>query len=406
MRLSQYIGLVCGLGFSLTLPACAEGESTTTSAAVEPHSDPDTAQHTTIAVSPSQDYPMQLRQIADGLEHPWSIAFLPDGEILVTERTGRLRRIVNQQLMTAPVSGLPNIHAVGQGGLLDLALHPDFANNRWLYFSYTDRTKDGLTTNLARAHYQQGKLTDLTVLFSAQPRSDQGQHFSGRIIFDRLGYLYLSIGDRGEMQRAQDRNDHAGSLIRLHDDGRVPDDNPLVGQPRTKPELYSWGHRNIQGMTLHPETGEIWTTEHGARGWDEINRIQRGLNYGWPLVTHGVNYNGQPISQQSERADLESPLLHWTPSIAPSGLTFYTGSDFPAWHGQLLSGALKDRLISRIHVTATDAGWQAQEQERLLQDFGQRIRDIRQAPDGTLWLLTDARNGQVLQLKPASTHDQ
>lgn len=394
--------LMLGCCVSLSLSACANVDAPSPAQSATPE------QATSgIQTIKTQQYSIELHKIADGLQHPWSIAFLPDGEILVTERAGRLRRIVDRQLLAEPVGGLPDIHAVGQGGLLDLALHPDFARNRWLYFSYTDRTPDGLTTNLARGRYENGTLTAVQRLFSASPRSDQGQHFSGRIVFNHLGYLYLSIGDRGEMQRAQERNDHAGSVIRLHDDGRIPDDNPWVGQPNIKPEIYSWGHRNIQGMTVHPTTGEIWATEHGARGGDEINRIQRGQNYGWPLVTHGVNYDGQPISAQTERADLVSPLLHWTPSIAPSGLTFYSGNDFPAWQGQLLSGALKDRLISRLSMTSSASngqasGWQVKEQERFLQQFGQRIRDIRQAPDGSLWLLTDERNGQVLQLKPAS----
>jgi len=400
------IALACCSVISLAACAKIDPDSTAQNGNSEPQAITASPFSTPIQIIQTQQYSIGLHQIAEGLQHPWSIAFLPDGEILVTERAGRLRRIVDQQLLAQPVTGLPEIHAIGQGGLLDLALHPDFANNRWLYFSYTDRTSDGLTTNLARGRYENGALTQVQRLFSALPRSDQGQHFSGRVVFDWLGDVYLSIGDRGEMQRAQDRNDHAGSVIRLHDDGRIPDDNPWVGQPNIKPEIYSWGHRNIQGMTVHPVTGEIWVTEHGARGGDEINRIQSGQNYGWPLVTHGVNYDGQPISAQTERADLVSPLLHWTPSIAPSGLTFYSGNDFPAWQGQLLSGALKDRLISRVSVTDQDpsepaSDWQVTEQERFLQDFGKRIRDIRQAPDGTLWLLTDERDGQVLQLKPA-----
>lgn len=350
----------------------------------------------------TQHYSLALEIVAGNLEHPWSIAFLPDGEMLVTERPGRLRRIVDGELLAEPVAGLPDVAASGQGGLLDLALHPAFADNQLLYFSYSDQTSDGMTTRVARARYESGQLQEVEPIFEALPRSSGGRHFAGRLVFDPDGYLYISVGDRGEMARAQDPADHAGSIIRLHDDGSVPEDNPFVDQSQVRDEIFTWGNRNPQGLTIHPQTGEVWSNEHGPRGGDEINLIRSGLNYGWPEVTHGVNYSGFSITPHTELPGMESPLLHWTPSIAPSGMTFYTGSDFPLWQGQIFSGALRDRLVSRVSVTETDEGYQLHEEERFLQEFGQRIRDIRQGPDGYLWLLTDENPGQVVRILPAA----
>lgn len=350
----------------------------------------------------TEHYPLQLEIVADDLQHPWSIVFLPEGEILVTERPGRLRRIVEGVLLSEPVTGLPQVAASGQGGLLDLALHPAFEDNRLLYFSYSDETRDGMTTRVARARYEKGALSDIEPIFEALPRSGGGRHFAGRLVFDPDGYLYISVGDRGDMPRAQDPNDHAGSIIRLQDDGQVPDDNPFVGQSGKRAEIFTWGNRNPQGLTLHPETGEIWSNEHGPRGGDEINLIRAGLNYGWPEVTHGVHYSGFSITPHTELPGMESPLLHWTPSIAPSGITFYTGSDFPEWQGQLFSGALRDRLISRVSVTGSNGEYSLIEEERFLQEFGKRIRDIRMGPDERLWLLTDENPGQVVRILPAT----
>jgi len=346
-------------------------------------------------------YSLSLDIVADNLAHPWSIVFLPDGEMLVSERPGRLRRILDGELLAEPVTGLPEVAASGQGGLLDLALHPEFSQNRLLYFSYSDQTPDGMTTRVDRARYEDGRLDKLEPVFEALPRSSGGRHFAGRLVFDHEGYLYISVGDRGEMARAQDPADHAGSIIRLNDDGTIPDDNPFVDQSEGRDEIYTWGNRNPQGLTVHPQTGEVWSNEHGPRGGDEINLIRSGLNYGWPEVTHGINYSGFSITPHNELPGMESPLLHWTPSIAPSGITFYTGSHFPLWQGQIFSGALRDRLISRVSVTETEEGYHLHEEERFLQEFGQRIRDIRQGPDGYLWLLTDENPGQVVRILPA-----
>lgn len=346
----------------------------------------------------TQHYKVKLDVVAEGLSHPWSIAFLPSGDQLITERDGHLRFIHQGQLHPDPIAGVPDVAAVGQGGLLDVVLHPEFELNRWVYLAYSDQTSEGLTTRIMRARLHNHELVDQEELFEALPRSSGGRHFGGRMVFDHTGYLYLTVGDRGDMERAQDGRDHAGTIIRLHDDGSVPSSNPFVGNDTVKDEIFTMGNRNPQGMTLHPKTGEVWSNEHGPRGGDEINRIQAGLNYGWPRVTHGINYIGTTITRHTELPGMESPLLHWTPSIAPSGIVFYTGDEFPLWQGQILNGALRDQLVSRVSLTESENGYQLNEEERMLQGFGQRIRDIRQAPDGQIWILTDHAQGQVIRL--------
>ncbi|MCD8512923.1 MAG: PQQ-dependent sugar dehydrogenase [Nitrincola sp.] len=303
------------------------------------------------------------------------------------------------QLHPEPIAGVPSVAAVGQGGLLDVVLHPDFEQNGWIYLAYSDQTAEGLTTRVMRARLDGHRLVDQMDIFEALPRSAGGRHFGGRMVFDPDGYLYIAIGDRGEMERAQEGLDHAGTIIRLHDDGSIPADNPFVGNDQVWDEIFTLGNRNPQGMTLHPDTGEVWSNEHGPRGGDEINLIRSGLNYGWPLVTHGINYSGTRITQHTELTGMESPLLDWTPSIAPSGMMFYTGDEFPSWQGQILNGALRDRLISRVSVQQTDQGYELIEEERFLQGFGERIRDIRQSPNGEIWILTDHAQGQVVKLK-------
>ncbi|UCZ56100.1 PQQ-dependent sugar dehydrogenase [Desulfurispirillum indicum] len=348
----------------------------------------------------SELHHFHVEEVVGGLSHPWSIVFLPDGEVLVSERPGRLRLIRDGRLESIPVRGLPRIDPNGQGGLLDLALHPDFAENRWLYFSYVDRTSAGFTTNMARGRYLDGRLTEVQVLFTAFPRSSGGRHFGGRIVFDAAGYVYLSIGDRGQMERAQDFSDHAGSIIRLHDDGRIPADNPFADEADMKPEIYATGTRNAQGMAMHPLSGEIWMQEHGPRGGDEVNRLIAGANYGWPKATHGIDYDGSTITPHTELPGMESPLWHWTPSIAPSGMLFYAGDMFPHWQNQLFIGALRGQLISRLETSQDETGqWQVQEVEQFFEGQS-RIRDIRQAPDGSIWVLTDHNPGQVLRLIP------
>lgn len=335
-------------------------------------------------------------EVVGGLNHPWSMVFLPDGEILVSERSGKLRRIQNGKLLSASVSGLPEIEEHGQGGLLGLALHPKFADNRWLYFAFAGKGNDGYSTHLARGQYQDGKLTKVQELFAATPKSQASQHFGGRIAFDRAGYLYLTLGDRGNRDNAQDLSNHAGSLIRLHDDGRIPADNPFVNTSDAKPEIFDYGHRNIQGLAIHPATGQIWTCEHGPQGGDEINLEQAGANYGWPVITYGEEYGGGAVGAGiTEKTGMKQPVLYWTPSIAPSGMTFYTGDKYPGWQGNLFVGALKFQRISRITLDGTHFV----SEEKLIDHEIGRIRDIQQAPDGYLYVLTDESNAGFYRLE-------
>ncbi len=341
----------------------------------------------------------RVETVVDGLEHPWSLAFLPDGSLLITERPGRLRVVRDGRLLPQAVRGLPEIAARGQGGLLDVVLHPRFTDNRLIYFSYAAAGEGGYTTRVARGRFDGASLTlsNVQVLFEALPRSRRSHHFGSRLVFDRAGFLYITVGDRGDMDRAQQRDDHAGSVLRLHDDGRIPTDNPFVGQKNIRPEIYSYGHRNPQGMTLHPDTGAVWLHEHGARGGDEINIVRPGLNYGWPVITHGVDYTYLPIGIGTHKEGMEQPLHHWTPSIAPSGMAFYSGELFPHWRGNLFVGALVRTHLARLVLE----GEKVVAEEQLLTSLGRRIRDVRMGPDGRLWLLTDHDPGQLLRLDVA-----
>jgi aldose sugar dehydrogenase len=334
------------------------------------------------------------------LTHPWALAFLPDDSMLISERPGRLRVFRDGALLADPVPGLPPITATGQGGLLDLALHPGFEQNRWLYFTYAASVGNGVTTRLARARFEDDRLHDVEVLFTAEPASRGGRHFGSRIVFDRDGYVFLSIGDRGDMPRAQRLDDHAGTIVRLHDDGRVPGGNPFVGRDDARPEIYAYGVRNPQGMALHPRTGELWEHEHGPRGGDEINVIEAGLNYGWPVISHGIDYSGAPIGDGiREKEGMEQPLHHWTPSIAPSGMAFYQGEAFPEWEGDLLVGALAHRHLARLSF---DAENEVVSEVRMLEEWGSRIRDVR-VRDGLIYVLTDHDPGELLRIEPAGT---
>ena len=345
----------------------------------------------------SDAHAFRIVKLVEGLENPWSVAFLPDGRMLVTERAGRLRVIAGGKLEPKPIDGLPEVAQYGQGGLHDVALHPQFEKNRILYLAYAARGADGVGTELARARLAEGRLENLRVLFRQSPKGRAGQHFGGRIVFDRAGYLYLTLGDRGDRERAQLPDDHAGSVIRLHDDGRVPRDNPFAGKPGWKPEKFTLGNRNIQGAALHPQTGELWTHEHGPQGGDEINIIRAGVNYGWPVITYGRNYGlGTRIGEGTEKAGMAQPLYYWVPSIAPSGMAFYTGDRFPRWKGNLFVGALRSQLLVRLVLE----GEKVVKEERMLTGVLGRIRDVRAGPDGFLYLLTDERNGALVRLEP------
>jgi glucose/arabinose dehydrogenase len=347
----------------------------------------------------SDEHEFRVVTVVEGLQYPWGLAFLPDGRMLVTEREGRLRIIKDGKLDPQPVAGLPQIALHGQGGLLDVAHHPRFAENSLVYLAYAARGSDGVGTEVARGKLVGNRLENVQVIFRQQPKGGTGNHFGSRLVFDSAGMLYITLGDRGEMERAQKPDDHAGSVIRLHDDGRVPADNPFVGRAGWKPEKYTLGNRNIQGAALHPQTGMLWTHEHGPRGGDEVNVIRAGTNYGWPVITYGVNYGTRTrIGEGTAKPGMAQPLHYWVPSIAPSGMAFYTGEKFPRWRGDLFVGALKDQMLVRLKLD----GEKVVREERLLKDRLGRIRDVRVGPDGYVYLLTDEAAGVLARLEPAS----
>jgi glucose/arabinose dehydrogenase len=346
----------------------------------------------------SEEHSFRLVKVLEGLEQPWSLAFLPDGRMLVTEKAGQIRVVANGKLEQWPIEGLPQVAVHGQGGLQDVVPHPQFEKNRLLYFSFAARGSDGVGTELARGRLNGNRLEEVQVLFRQSPKGSRGQHFGGRIVFDRAGYVYLTLGDRGEMPRAQRPDDHAGSVIRLHDDGRVPKDNPFAGKPGWKPEKFTLGNRNMQGAALHPQTGKLWAHEHGPQGGDEVNVIRAGANYGWPVITYGVNYGiGTKIGEGARKEGMEQPIHYWVPSIAPSGMAFYAGDRFPRWKGSLFVGALRDQMLVRLKLD----GEKVVGEERLIKGVLGRIRDVRVSPDGYIYLLTDERNGVLARLEPS-----
>jgi glucose/arabinose dehydrogenase len=344
----------------------------------------------------SERHAFRLATVVGALEHPWSLTFLPNGDMLVTERPGRLRVIRQGRLDPQPVSGLPEVSAGGQGGLLDVVLHPDFAENGLIYLSYAGASVRGRSTEVARARFDGARLTGVETIYTVRPRSSGGRHFGSRLAFAPDGTLYVTAGERGTSERAQDLRDPAGSVIRITDDGGVPPDNPFVDRQDARPEIFSYGHRNPQGLTVHPETGELWAVEHGPRGGDELNLLRPGTNYGWPVITYGESYSGFPIGEGTEKPGMAQPVRYWVPSISPSGLAFYTGAAFPSWRGNLFLGALSGRALVRLELD----GDRVVHEERLLQDLGERIRDVRVGPDGLLYLLSDAEDGKLLRLEP------
>jgi aldose sugar dehydrogenase len=346
--------------------------------------------------------------VADGLIQPWSIAFLPGGDTLITERPGRLRILRQGKLLPQAVEGVPKVYHVGQGGLLEVMPHPNFASNRLLYLTYskTAGLEGDSRTALIRGRFENDKLVDVKEIFDAVSKG-RG-HYSGKVAFDKNGYLFLTLGDRQvppegklEAHPAQDLTNHHGKVIRLHDDGRVPTDNPFVNRPGAKPEIWSYGHRNLQGLAVHPETGELWADEHGPQGGDELNRIQPGKNYGWPVIGFGVNYTtGLAIHSGTHKEGMEQPVKVWVPSIGISGLMIYTGDKFPAWRGNFFIGGMAGQQLSRL--TMKDG--RVVNEELLVQQMG-RIRDIRQSPDGYIYLVTDDRDPKptpIYRLEPVS----
>lgn len=337
---------------------------------------------------------VRVETVAEGLEHPWALAFLPDGRMLVSERPGRLRLIAANGQLSAPLGGVPEVFAQGQGGLLDVALDPDFANNRLLYLSYAEPGDDGASTAVARARLDGDRLQNLQVIFRQQPKVDGGNHFGSRLAFAPDGKLFVTLGDRFKFEPAQDVSNEIGAIVRINPDGSIPRDNPFVGRAGAAPAIWSYGHRNIQAAAIHPQTGALWEIEHGPRGGDELNIAEAGRNYGWPLVSWGRHYDGRDIPDPPTRPDLASSIVQWTPVIAPSGMTFYTGKLFADWQGDLLVGGLATKALVRL---AQD-GKTAREKARI--DMDARIRDVVQGPEGAVYLLTDERRGKVLRLTP------
>ena len=351
-----------------------------------------------VSVALSEKQAFRVVTLVAGLENPWSMAFLPDGRMLVTERDGRMRLVSQDfKLDAQSVEGLPEVVARGQGGLFDVVLHPDYPSNGWIYWSYNAPGAGGWGTAMARGKLQGKRMTEVQVLFSMLPKTRTAQHFGGRIVFDKSHHVYLTLGDRGEKERAQRLDDHAGSVIRLHDDGRVPADNPFSGRAGAKPEKWTLGSRNLQGAALQPGTGVLWTHEHGPQGGDEVNVMHAGRNYGWPVITYGVNYGfGTAIGEGTAKAGLEQPLKVWVPSIGPSGMAFVDSPRFPAWQGNLLVGALRGQMLVRLELRDEAVV----REERLLEGELGRIRDVRSAPDGFIYLLTDNADRSLVRLEP------
>ena len=337
--------------------------------------------------------------VARGLQNPWGLAFLPDGRMLVTERPGRMRLVSASGQLAAPLAGLPRVDTGGQGGLLDVVLHPKFADNALVYWSYSEPGEGGAnSTAVARGRLDGDRLVDVQVLFRQQPKYASSAHFGSRLVFARDGSLFVTLGDRfARKDDAQTLDTHHGKVVRIDaESGRAPADNPFAGQPGARPEIWSIGHRNVQGAALHPATGELWTHEHGPQGGDELNVDEAGRNYGWPVITYGRNYGtGTKIGEGFEKAGMEQPLTYWVPSIAPSGMAFLTSDRYPGWKGNLFIGALRGTQLVRIELD----GRKVVKRESLLTAFSERIRDVRQAPDGWLYVLTDSADGRIVRLE-------
>jgi glucose/arabinose dehydrogenase len=347
---------------------------------------------------------VQKTTVIEGLDHPWGMAWLPDGAILITERSGQLRIARDGVLDPTPIAGVPEVFAVKQGGLMDVSLHPRFSENSWVYLTYSHGTRQANHTRVARAKFDGNALSDLEVIFQVSQLKSGGQHFGSRIVWLPDDTLLIAIGDGGNppvqldgdliRKQAQNRRSHLGKIIRLNDDGTIPNDNPFVESPDADPAIWSYGHRNIQGLTFDSQTRRIWSTEHGARGGDELNLVEAGENYGWPLVTHSREYSGGIISDQQSRPGMVEPKLVWTPAIAPSGLVIYDSDRVPQWQGDLFAGGLVSRDVR--HIELDESGNVVNETSI---DIGQRVRDVRQSPDGLLYILTDEANGQLIRIE-------
>ena len=338
--------------------------------------------------------------VAEGLEHPWALAFLPGepaGRMLVTERAGRLRIVSADGKITAPLTGVPTVHSVNQGGLLDVVAAPDFQRSRTVFLSFAQPASGGARTAVASAQLGDGKLENVKVIFAQTDIVSGGHHFGSRIAVARDGSLFITTGERyTEKDRAQSLQSHLGKVIHINADGSVPKDNPFVGNAAARGEIWSYGHRNMQGAAIHPVTGKLWTHEHGPRGGDEINIPQAGKNYGWPVIGYGIDYSGLRMHETTAKVGMEQPLHYWVPSIAPSGMAFYTAERFPQWKNSLFVGALAGEHLARLTLD----GERVISEERLLGERRERIRDVRQGPDGYIYVITDEKNGKLLRISP------
>jgi glucose/arabinose dehydrogenase len=344
---------------------------------------------------------LEVRTIARGLANPWALAFLPDGKMLVTERPGRMRIVTAEGQISPPLKGVPEVWASGQGGLLDVVVDKSFAQNKIIYFCFAERTDGGGRTTVARAKLNDGngRLDDVKIIFRQQGPLSSGNHYGCRIAQADDGNLFVALGDHFTYRdQAQNLGNHLGKLIRIAPDGSVPSGNPFAGRTDAKPEIWSYGHRNVQALAINPASGDPWEIEHGPRGGDELNLIGKGKNYGWPVIGYGIDYSGAKIHDATAKNGMEQPLKYWVPSIAPSGMAFYAGKLFPKWNGSLFTGALRGAMLVRLTLN----GNAVTSEERLLENLHERIRDVRQGPDGALWLLTDSSAGRVLRVAPAA----
>jgi aldose sugar dehydrogenase len=342
----------------------------------------------------SEKLKFSVDTIATGLENPWGIAFLPDGRMLVTELNGQIRIIKDGKLVDETVSNVPAVAAAGQGGLLDIKLHPDYANNGWIYLTYSKPGEGGAATTLTRTKLQGNALVNTEELFTALPFAGTEHHFGSRVVFDENGYLFLSSGERGTKENSQNLGNHLGKIIRLHDDGKVPADNPFVKTPNAKPEIWSYGHRNPQGLFYDKATSTLWEVEHGPKGGDELNKVEKGKNYGWPVITYGIDYSGEPISDITEKEGMEQPIWYWKPSIGTCGMTLVTSDKYPSWKGNALVGGLALTHIARVELTDKIVGY-----EKVLDGIG-RVRAIEQSPDGYLYVAVQGP-GMIVKIVPA-----
>lgn len=390
---------VACLSLLLPLLAACERHAAPPPPAVEPQA----VANASAATYASEQAPFAVTEVVAGLVHPWGLAFLPEGDMLVTERPGRLRRIGKEGRVSAPIAGVPRVFADGQAGLLDVAVSPTFARDNLVYLAYAEPNLRGNVcgTAVARGRLQGDRLTDVQVIYRQEPKLSAGTHVGARLVFDRAGDLFVTQGDnRTAAEAAQQLDKLQGKLVRIHADGSIPADNPFVGRKDARPEIWSYGHRNMQGAAINPATGALWTTEHGPMGGDELNIPQAGHNYGWPVVTNGMDYNGEavPGSVGKTAPGMEAPHHAWTPSPGLSGMAFYSGKTIPAWRGNLFLGALAGSELIRLQLD----GDRVVHEERLLRERGQRIRDVREGPDGNLYLLVDDENGKLLRISPAT----